>query len=623
MAIQVIYSDGTTAPVWTTLAASTPMVDLKIRLSTSHPRQATFAILAPQHTKPIPDRADVILVDPAYGDITSPIFEGHVHQINPAASNRIEYTCFDQTMRARQEITIMDGPHGDSNSTPRLVYNAKIDNDDDKSFELRTDAAVGLMLRDMLTFGYNELVSLHSAAPPVIIGGDAFMDADLAALTYIPQEKMVFESEKLGQGIDRLLMYYPNHRVLFIPGLGLTKRKWRIYDQSTAPTLTLTLNKFSGAGTKKVFSVSVSTSLEQRATAVQIDGPRKIIQTVVYHHATDSGTGSSSVPVGLLRAWTMQEEANFRVLGPWAIDAHTGYASRRWQVADPLKRRLARILPIPIQIAMKEFTVTWSKGGDFQRIPLAFKETRQPTLEVTYDEGRTWWPLQGCTLDVRNGIITAPYPVHQWGAYSSSFPPPASVDPSQIGEFRVPDNERFIFAYLSAPRRIRYPESGYAGQAYDAIGMEVTERMYDEQFAHGYETNFVIPEAEREAQYEELVEKYHEFFSIVNYSGGVTIMGIDYDFLDLQKRINITSQQSNGTPQTTGWESMNAPLSDVEFDYQRRLTTLQFGSDAAEAAGRDIEEIRERLKAKAEEIAELAESYNPIPRLIIELGNPE
>lgn len=59
------------------------------------------------------------------------------------------------------------------------------------------------------------------------------------------------------------------------------------------------------------------------------------------------------------------------------------------------------------------------------------------------------------------------------------------------------------------------------------------------------------------------------------------------------------AKDAHGDPLETGWENANAILTDVEYDYTERLTTLQFSSDEMEFLQMDPEELKRQLKIKA------------------------
>jgi len=572
MAFRMWYSDGPGGAYAELDFASTACVIERLQGAYSHPYRLNFLIHAASHTKPIKDRSHIILVDENYSaSMALPIFEGHVWEINPKGPFQIEYVCFDVTMRARNEITIMSGPHADPTVIPRLVYNSKIDNDDDRAFELRHHANVGRIIADLMTHAYNELHTNCQAAPPTFVGGDAFEMSDLTSLDFVPQEKMTFESEQLGQGLERLLNYYPHYRIVFFPGISLTLRKWRFLDVTSAPQVTLTLNKFTE--THKVLSMSLARSIEQRFTAVKIYGPPKTVVDLVYQQ-DDPSTGSV-VETGLAKLWTMQAEINFGILGPWGMKPAIGNAGKQWQVTDTTKRRLAKILPYEVFIPSSEFNVAGTE--------LLFKRTRQPTLQVTFDNCNTWWTVNGIILDAANGLITAPNHVFQ---YTS-------------GSYMLPDNARFYFAYYDVPLSVRYPSSSYTGTAYTVAGLAVEKKLYDEQLCVGYEAGPSMSQADRSAQYAKLAESLVKSTKDIIYTGVVVLQGIQYDFLRLWRRINITAVDKNGQAQTTGWEAINAILTDVEYNYSDMTTTLTLGSDQMEFTQQDSEQLKAMLGIEA------------------------
>lgn len=587
MAFTLWYSDGPGGAYAVLDQSAYACVIQTLEGSYSHPYRLTFMLHAAHHTKPIKDRSHIILVDSNYSaSLALPVFEGHVWEITPKGPFEIEYICYDPTMRARNEITIMSGPHADPTVIPRLVYNSKIDNDDDRAFELRHHANVGRIIADIMTHAYNELLSNCQAAPPVMVGGDAFELTDLDPLNFVPQEKVTFESEMLGQGLDRLLNYYPHYRIVFFPGIASTLRKWRFLDVKQAPQVTLTLNKFTD--TNKVLSMSLARSIEQRFTAIKFYGPPKTVIDIAYQQ-DDPSTGSV-VESGLTKLWTTAAEINFMNYGPLAPPAAIANCARQWQITDPDKRRLARILPHEIFVPSSEFNVAGTE--------LLFQRTREPSFQVTFDNGNTWWPVNGFTLDCANGIVSVPYAVHIPAPPGSGF------------DYKVPDNARFFFAYYDVPLSARYPSSGYTGTAYSVAGLQLERRIYDEQLAVGYESGAGMSQADRTVQYERLAKSWLESTKDIIYTGVVVLQGIQYDFLRLWRRINFAAVDKNGNALTTGWESINAILTDVEYNYSDMTTTLTLASDQMEFTQQDPEQIKALLGIKALEAQEqLAQGY--------------
>jgi hypothetical protein len=551
-----------------------------VNVSYSSPATFTFRLHAAQHTSPIPLRRLIALEDDTYsGHPNAPIFLGHVWEIVPQESNVLDYVCYGVDMRARNEITILSGPHGDPDVIPRLVYNAKIDNDDDYVFEAAHDATVGEIVEDILTNAYNELLTNCHAAP-LTGGSDAFNTSDLTPFDFKPQEKIVFESEQIGQGIDRLLQYYPAYRVLFEPGYTSTLNRWRFINQLTASQVTLTLNRF-GVSDKHVLSMSLKRNIQQRYTAVKIYGPQELTYTQV-----ESGSGLTDL-------WDSGEAINFQAGGP--IASGIGDAGKKWQITDSTKRKISRLMPDWVLLDDSQFSVN---GQSYLQ-----RRAKTPILQATWDGGDTWWTVQGATIDFQQGIIETPFAVFKY-------------QPNDTPAYALPDSFRFAYAYFDDPVYVRAPSSGYEGTAYSVAGMSLEMRLYDEMLAVGYENGTPLLLATRTAQYEKLAQALLDSKKDIVWTGGCTIAGIDYDFLRLQKRINFAAVDGHGATLTTGWESINAILTDVEYDYEQKLTTLTFSSDMADYLGDSIDELKQKLKIRATRIEELTETTYTFGRSI-------
>ena len=119
--------------------------------------------------------------------------------------------------------------------------------------------------------------------------------------------------------------------------------------------------------------------------------------------------------------------------------------------------------------------------------------------------------------------------------------------------------------------------------------------------AVGWENGTPVAEATRTAQFQELCQRVFEATSDVAFAGGCTIAGVDYDYWGLNLRINLAAVDANGSALTTGWEAINAVLTDVEIDYESRITTLTWNSDQLQFLKVDIEFLKEQLKIDAKQ----------------------
>jgi hypothetical protein len=593
---------------WETITSGTGNLGLhaiNLQVSYSHPARLTFRLTAKDYERPIKDRAFLVFwddaADPAQ-DVSTPAFEGHVQEIKPISSNVIEYLCFDSTMRVRNEVTVMNGPHGDAGVIPRMVVNATIDNDEDYGVCFDFEMTVGEILEMLLTHGYNEIFTTHTAAPSVP-GEDCFDTADTSALTFEPQEKIVFESEQIGSAIDRLMQYYPTHRLIYIPGTGTGKRKWRFVNVKTAPQVTLTLGQFGGDAENLVLSRSLQRSHLQRWTAIEIYGPKDPVYTTARVSDGDLAEG-----------WTSGQEIAFLASGPYQLPAAIGDAAKKWQVVDADKRRISRYIPAGVYVP--------DSGFSFAGLQLQYREIKEPLLQVSFD-GDNFHTVQSIRIDGRDGYVYSPIPLYARndGSFGTLF----------SGDWAMPIDAILHYAYYDEPEVIRWPTTGFTGTAYSESGMEATYKYYDPSFAFGYDKLRASDyTANRIAQYLELAKQWLEPRKDIVHSGGCTLAGIRWEFLRLQKRINFASLDDNGDPETIGTEAIDAILTDVEFDFAQNTTTLVFDSDMLNFQRRDIDALKRFLKIKAFSVQQqINYSYNfgqeirvttDIVNLIIEEG---
>lgn len=537
------------------------IVNLKLDVSYSHPRRLSFTALQPQHSLPFTYREGVVFTDETFGGFGTPLFEGFIHEIRPAAANEVHFVAYDATKRASEEVFIQNAPAGSPSAIPRLVYNCKNPNDEDKAFERRENASVGEILGDLLSDNYILLVGLL-AAPPPQVGGPAYHPSELDLLDFIPQEKIVFDSETLRGGLSRMLAYYPGVRLLFHP--GHYRRTWRLVRVKQSPEVVLTLNEFSSTQ-NPVLTLSLERSLENRWTAVRIFGPERTVGAVAQ-------VGDES----LTPMWSPAEATFLEASGPQAVGPHVGTT---WQVSDESKRHLAKLLPAEVLVptsALRLNSASVSMG-------LSFARTRRPALVASWDGGDHWEPIGSIRLDMSNGVVTAPYAVAKQAA---------------DGSWSLPDDVRFYFAYYDEPLSARFPSSGFAGSAFDSAGVETELQLYDESLAVGYEYGVPVTTQERVDEFVKLAESLHAAYCDVVHAGGCTLDGLDYQFLNLDRRVHFAAVDADGQPLMTGWEDAAAILTDVEYDFTQRLTTLQFSSDQLEYMQTDPEQLKRRLKIR-------------------------
>lgn len=547
----------------------------KLSISYSHPAQLTFHVCAAQHTSPIPRLAFIRIWDPddeidgTPFSSTNPQFEGYVESVLPgSSSNVVEYTCFDPTYRATKAVTIMDAPYvggsppvPEDDSIPRLVYNAKSDSDPDYAVEVGHDGTIGQVIAGILEFTHEPLNWIH-AAPT---GAWAYDSAEMAALTFEPQEKLVFESESPRSALDRLIRYEPRFRLLWEPGT----RKWRCPNIVTSPTVTLTLN--SRAADYPVMSLEIQPSFENAATALKIFGPKR---SDIEEFLWVDGSGSNTLePVGspvVLETYTDSG------------GSHDVESYQVWQIVDPDKRRGSKLLPVeyPMQV------------DTYQVVPV-----RVPVLLCSWDGGTTWNGAFGVVMNYQAGTASfvadlMPY-IHKVNSAGDG------LIPGSTQKFFAPNAMRLVWAPFGEPLSIRVPTSGYEGTAYTVAGLEYEAKEYDEALAVGYEYGVPVTTSTRLAKFAVLAQAKLDVRKDIAFPGGCTLDGLDWSFCRLAKRVNFAGDNGSGGTTTTGWEAINAVVTDVEYDFEEQITSLTFSADWLALLGDDSAHLKERLKIRA------------------------
>jgi hypothetical protein len=509
---------------------------IKLQIGYSHPATLTWAMYQPQQSIPIAINTFLRFWDDAYGTAADPQFEGFVAECSPGSdANMVTYTAYDQTAKASQEITVMSTAWVNDGGTivegigaiPRLVFNNKIDNDDDFAFE-RTgshDLSTGNMLATILS---DALLPLRyfNAAPAA---SDPYVAADLDSFVFRPQEKMVFETQSIRSALEQLLQWEPAVKMIFVPGTA--NRKWRFQNVYDAPQVTFTLNDYSG--TYKVLSLDLRRSLEGRYTAVKIYGPpTSTIQTFSTLDGTLAAIGAGTV----LETYTDTS-------GEHQVIAHTQY-----QIVDPNKRRGTRLLPEAVYAEM----------GAWQ-----WTQTRAPYLQFSFDGGNTWATLLGTNFNFSTGTADIGTYLYYWSDHELVY--------GSTQHFFVPNAVRVIYAPYSDPLSVRSPTSGFSGTAYTVANVQTELRIYDEMLAIGYERGIPFSTPARLAQFQQLADIMQAQRRDIVYAGGCTLDGLQYEFQRLNRAVNLAAVDGDGNAITTGWESVGALVTDVEYDYEEPL----------------------------------------------------
>lgn len=563
--------------------AANALVGLRLRVAYDAPAQLSWSMIEAQHTAPIPRGTWIVFYDDSRGaadggTFAAPIFEGRISLVDPKDNFSVEYTAEDPTAYAGQHCTVMSGaysagkPASYGNELPRRVYNSNNDADDDHAWCDDYNLTVGEMIADILD-DCRPWLDDYLGAPST--GDPPYVGTDLSPLTFRPQDKIVIESASVREVVvDQLLTeWYPSRRMIFHPGTGATRRLWRIVDVLASTARTLTLNDYADA--HRVLACDISASTERRYTAAKIFGPPKPTRREISTTTGDLDANWSGADETILKNNANGPE----LIGP-SVVRHLTIDS----TANASYRRIMRRLPAE--------EAAPSPDGGFAGIgsPL-YVRTRFPYLKVKRPSNGQWYGVQGLRIDPETGDVWTSYPIYWPIAGATSAP-----------YYEVPSEWVLVYAFLDTPLSVRSPSSGYSGTANTVYGLEAELKQYDEALAIGYENGVPVTSAARLAEFQKITDELHRAYRDVIYMGFVVLKGLAYDYLRLDRRINIAAKDDDGNTLTTGWESIAAPVTEVEFDFTGLgQTTLTFGSDLMDFLGIDVEQKKRFLQISAEQ----------------------
>lgn len=546
--MSIPYIDRWDGAAWQAIdIAAAGICDIVFKPSLTNPHVLTFSAQVPQHIiggSDIDDLEDHVLIRLRADDYDSggdPLFEGIVHIEPGSESIGVRFTAIDPTGYTNVPLMSfgweLDGSDvvPVTGGRPYFAVNCWVDNDQDWVFQADYGLTVGQIIKLMLDYSTPGLRVEHSCN----YGDVPYVIGDLNALTTIPQEKFVCESEGPRSAIQRLLrQYYPTHRLVWEPGT----RYWRIKNLKTVSEVTFTLNH--PTETDVVLTHQLHRSVEDRYTAVEIYGPPVAIQWDQYHsHPTTSTTLASSCSAGatsisvtsatgfyvggtivfsneaceitaisgttLTVVPTLFAHASGATVGPGAectldngglTDISTGpvlevwgagvqvYGKNRYQVTDSTRRRMLSVLKDPYT-AENFGAISGSPSTGYSVHSLGYETTYQPCLQAKWPDNNMgngeWQTIRGVTFDHRTGIVYMPD-----GIYLNRWNPVPPVTGGLTGPHsEEPENVRLIYCSPGDPPLARYPSSGYSGTAYSVANIEKVKRINDDLFSLEYMRN--------------------------------------------------------------------------------------------------------------------------------------
>lgn len=580
----------------------------KLKVGYGYPSELSFTATAAQHTYPFQytqflriwdDEAEV---DSDSQTDSNPLFEGWFDVITPGdKTNEVKLICYDPTARATKHVTVMNDAwdlSGDSDkafpvegvaSYPRAVFNVPNDNDDDYGYSILQDATLGQIIAQVLDDARLPLYHLN-AGPGDGTGAGAdqnWLDSDLGeptgddsdsgsgsgwagGLDFKPQEKVVSQSENVRQFIERLLgQYDPRTKLFWHPG----ERLWRFYDITKSPAVTITVNDptaWHGA----VLSMEIHRSAEGRYGAVKFYGP----EGTEWSEFTWTPGGTGDTMVSLNDFTTGSAPSEF-------------VCYHRWKITDPTFTRIARKGPYPVYSPAGYFLQTRSDGTTLEFSCGTFVQTWWPHVLVQYEDGDggngNFAPVSGFIYDARSGILDfGDVCIYRW------------LGPGTGNRIQTPATVKFVCPTFTVPLTVRYPETEdtYEGTISTVAGIQNELKIYDESLAIDKAYGIPITSNLRRQRFLKLAKQIHRARKDLIYAGSIVLEGLNYEFARLNRRVNIAAVDDNGDPIVTGWEDVGAWVTEVEYDFEERTTTLTFSSDQLQVIGIDPELLKTRLK---------------------------
>lgn len=581
---------------------------MKLKLGYSHPAQLSFTVTVASHTLPFV-LTDFIRVwdDAGAVDGTSedqsgdnPLFEGFVEEITPGdEANIVKIVAYDPTYRSVRKCPLMndewdldsgDEPVEGVAAYPRVVFNATQDNDDDYAYSIGQNHKLGQMIARVLTDGYLPLYHINAAPGDGSPEGNdqAWLEAELGSLTsglssssgagsgwagglqFEPQEKIVSQSESIRSFCERLLgQYDPTTKMAWQPG----ERLWRFVRVKQSPAVTITVND-PDAWHGAVLSMEIHRSAEGRYGAVKFYGPEGLEWRTA--EWTAGSTADTLEPVDPVLV---------------GISPNTGLCYHEWIITDTGFTRGANKGPYTIYVPGAYAVWANSNASIVTELVESYVQTWFASLQVRFPDSAAgndhWKAVSGWRWDTRSGRIwLGDGCLYRW----------KPDDPSN--KFEEPIGIRFIYPAFTEPLTVRAPDTGFAGTAFTVGGLEAEKKEYDEALAVGYSYGIPVTTPRRLSRFEDLADQILEQVKDLVYAGGIVLEGLQYDFARLNRRVNIAAKNDDGAPLVTGWESVGAIVTDVEYDFGEMTTTVQFSSDQLETIGLSPELLKQRLRIR-------------------------
>jgi len=551
-------------------------------------------------------------------DEDHPAFEGWVEEITPGGDTlEVSIVAYDPTFRATRMVQVMSQPWVENpaddeefpvdgtGAYPRVVVNAHNDADADWTYSIAQGLSLGQIISLLLDYQYLPLLHV-GAAPgdgspqgnelpydPEELGpswessssssGSSTSSGAAAegTLSFVPLEKVIFAEESINSAIDRLLTQWaPEFKCYWEPGTRL----WRFVQVTQAPETTITYNDTSQRPYPA--GIDVRRSIEQKAGAVKFYGPEGLEWRQYTWTNPDVESSSSDSSVNTLESIdplaTTDGSSN-------PIKCH-----QTFRVTDP---DFTKMMPRGATPIGMPGIAAYQQDGSGNLVAVTagpWVETYGPYVMARFkpsaagDDG--WLPFGNWKADFRTGTI-------RFGSTHCMVRPNPSPESGEA-EVQEPWQVSLVTPVLTRPIEVRYPAFGYTGTVTTVGKLPCEKRIYDEQLAVAIVYGTPVTTPVRLSRFRQLARRLHGQIKDIEHVGSIVFDGLDWRWLFLNKRVNLAAKDDNGNALTTGWESIGAFVTSVEYDIENCETTINFSDDQAEVIGLDTNTLKARLKIR-------------------------
>ena len=223
-----------------------------------------------------------------------------------------------------------------------------------------------------------------------------------------------------------------------------------------------------------------------------------------------------------------------------------------------------------------------ANGEILTQLLTSYVDTWEPALVINY--GGNYRTYRISFIEPREGTvaISSGSCVFRW-------------NPSLTNRFELPTAVTLHYPALTTPITVRSPTTGYAGTVSTVGGIENEYREYNEAMAVDFRYGAPVTTGTRIARMQEYANRLHAERKDLVHSGGIQFHGLDYRWAWLGKRVHLTAKDDAAATLTTGWEAIGAWVTDVDYDFEERTTTVSLHTDQMELFGIDPENLKLRL----------------------------